>query len=278
MRWCARLLTLCLVLLPVWAWAELAVPPVARVTDLTGTLSPEQQRSLSDRLAALEAAKGSQLAVLMVPTTQPETVEQYALRVAERWKLGRKGVDDGVLLLIAKNDRALRIEVGYGLEGVIPDAVANRVIDEIIVPRFKDGDFAGGVDAGVEQLTGLINGEALPAPRPRQGAEMSRRLEPLGFLVIVAVMIGQVLRAIFGRLLAGGLVGLGLGLIAWSISGVWVIGVLLAVLGFLFTVMGTVGGGWRSGGGGGFGSGSFGGGGFSGGGGSFGGGGASGRW
>ncbi|TJY59067.1 YgcG family protein [Sinimarinibacterium sp. CAU 1509] len=272
------MLTLCLVLLPVWAWAELAVPPVARVTDLTGTLSPEQQRSLSDRLAALEAAKGSQLAVLMVPTTQPETVEQYALRVAERWKLGRKGVDDGVLLLIAKNDRALRIEVGYGLEGVIPDAVANRVIDEIIVPRFKDGDFAGGVDAGVEQLTGLINGEALPAPRPRQGAEMSRRLEPLGFLVIVAVMIGQVLRAIFGRLLAGGLVGLGLGLIAWSISGVWVIGVLLAVLGFLFTVMGTVGGGWRSGGGGGFGSGSFGGGGFSGGGGSFGGGGASGRW
>jgi len=278
MRAGARLLTLCLLLLPAWALAELAVPPVARVTDLTGTLSPEQQRSLSDRLAALEAAKGSQLAVLVVPTTQPETVEQYALRVAERWQLGRKGVDDGVLLLIAKNDRALRIEVGYGLEGVIPDAAAHRVIDEIIVPRFKAGDFAGGINAGVDQLTALINGEALPAPRPRQGTDATRRFEPLGFLVIVAIMIGQVLRALFGRLLAGGIVGVGLGLVAWSISGIWILGVLLAVLGFLFTVTGTAGGGWRSGGGGGFSSGSSGGGGFSGGGGSFGGGGASGRW
>jgi uncharacterized protein len=278
MRAGARLLALCLALLPAWAWAELAVPPVARVTDLTGTLSSAQQRSLSDKLAALETAKGSQLAVLMVPTTQPETVEQYALRVAERWKLGRKGVDDGALLLIAKNDRALRIEVGYGLEGVIPDAIANRVIDEIIVPRFRQGDYAGGVDAGIERLIGLVNGETLPPPRSRS----SPSGDPFGSMIgvlIAALMAGRVLRAVFGRLLAGGIVGVGLGVLAWWVSGTLLIALLLGVLGFGITVAGVAGGGWRSGGfGGGFGGGSFGGGGFSGGGGGFGGGGASGRW
>ncbi len=276
MRVAARLLALCLVLLPAWAVADVAVPPVARVTDLTGTLSSVQQRSLSDKLAALEADKGSQIAVLLVPTTQPETVEQYALRVAERWKLGRKGIDDGALLLVAKSDRSVRIEVGYGLEGVIPDAVANRVIEETLVPHFRDGDYAGGIDAAADQLIGLVNGEVLPSPHRRTSESDDPAGSIMGVL-IVALMFGQVLRAMLGRLLAGGLVGIGLGLLTWWFSGVWMVALLVAVLGFVFTAAGNVGGGWRSGGG--LGGGGFGGGGgFSGGGGGFGGGGASGRW
>src|SRR5574340_907947 len=128
------------------AVADVAVPPLkSRVTDLTGTLSANEAVQLEQKLAAFEEKKGSQIAVLIVPTTQPETIEQYAIRVAEAWKLGRKGVDDGVLLLIAKNDRTLRIEVGYGLEGVLPDAIAKRIIDELIVPAFRQGDFAAGL-------------------------------------------------------------------------------------------------------------------------------------
>src|SRR3989338_635957 len=150
------------------AQAEVPVQPLsARVTDLTATLDAQQKQALESRLAAFEAKKGAQLAVLFVPTTQPETIEQYALRVAEVWKLGRKGVDDGALLLVAKDDRAMRIEVGYGLEGVIPDAVAKRVISEIITPYFKQGDFYGGIQAGVTRLVRLVEGEPLPPPRKK---------------------------------------------------------------------------------------------------------------
>ena len=126
--------------------AEVVIPPLkSRVTDLTHTLSTQESNQLEQQLAQFEASKGSQVALLIVPTTQPETIEQYAIRVVDAWKLGRKGIDDGVLLLVAKNDRALRIEVGYGLEGILPDALAKRIIEETIVPAFRQGNFFGGL-------------------------------------------------------------------------------------------------------------------------------------
>ena len=140
------------------AQAEVAVPPLkAHVTDLTGTLSADERAGLEKGLQALEARNGSQIAVLMVPTTQPETIEQYSIRVAEAWKLGKKGVDNGLLLLVAKDDRKVRIEVGYGLEGVIPDVVAHRVIDETITPLFKDGEYMRGIVSGLFRLEALID-------------------------------------------------------------------------------------------------------------------------
>ncbi len=145
------------------AGADVAVPPLAaRVTDLTGTLSGEAVNRIEGKLANLEAKKGSQIAVLIVPTTQPEEIEQFSIRVEDAWKLGRKGVDDGAYLIVAKGDRRVRIEVGYGLEGALPDATANRIIDEIITPRFKSGDFDGGIEAGVDQMIAVVNGEQLP--------------------------------------------------------------------------------------------------------------------
>src|SRR6185295_1372926 len=150
------------------ARADVPVPPVkARVTDLTGTLSAQQKSELEARIAAFEARRGSQLAVLMLPSTRPEEIEQYAIRLAEAWKIGRKKVDDGLILVVAKDDRRLRVEVGYGLEGAIPDSVARRVIEERITPRFRDGDFYGGIRDGVEQLIRLAEGETLPPPQVR---------------------------------------------------------------------------------------------------------------
>jgi len=147
------------------AEAVVGVPELSsRVTDLTATLSAEQVSALENKLAAFEAKKGSQIAVLMVPTTQPKDIAEFGIEVADLWQIGRKGVDDGVILIVAKDDRKLRLEVGYGLEGVIPDAVAKRVIAETITPYFKGGDYAGGIDAGITQLMALIEGEALPAP------------------------------------------------------------------------------------------------------------------
>ena len=161
-----------LALLMCWAFAafaDVAVPPLSgRVVDQTGTLSSGDIASLTQTLKNLETRKGSQVAVLIVPTTQPETIEQYSLRVAEAWKIGRKKIDDGALLVVAKNDRKLRIEVGYGLEGALNDVTAKRIIDEIITPKFRDGDFAGGISAGVGRIIGVIDGEPLPAPAPRQ--------------------------------------------------------------------------------------------------------------
>src|SRR6202020_1983989 len=161
-----------LALLVCWAFAALAdvaVPPLSgRVVDQTGTLSSSDVAALTQTLRDFEARKGSQIAVLIVPTTQPETIEQYSIRVAEAWKIGRKKIDDGALLVVAKNDRKLRIEVGYGLEGALNDITAKRIIDEIITPQFRNGDFAGGVAAGVDRIVGVINGESLPAPPQRQ--------------------------------------------------------------------------------------------------------------
>ncbi|HUS24438.1 MAG TPA: YgcG family protein [Candidatus Binatia bacterium] len=269
--------------------AEVAIPPVARVTDLTGTLTAEQHSALDRRLADFEARKGSQIAVLLLPTTRPETIEQYGIRVAEAWKLGRKGVDDGAIVLVARDDRALRIEVGYGLEGAVPDAIAKRIVDETITPRFRDADFFGGISAGVEQLMHVIDGEPLPEPAPASGGGGESGLDTLqavlgfGFLIW---MFGRPLSHLLGRfpaaLVSGGIFGAA----AYGLLGVLAAGVLGGVLMFLFSLMTLLGGGrrrgWasRGGWGGGFGGGGWGGGGggFSGGGGGFGGGGASGRW
>src|ERR1700742_4315712 len=149
------------------AFADVAVPPLSgRVVDQTGTLSSDTIASLTQTLKDLQARKGSQIAVLIVPTTAPETIEQYSIRVAEAWKIGRKKIDDGALLVVAKNDRHLRIEVGYGLEGALTDATTKRIIDEVITPKFKAGDFAGGIAAGVNRMIGVIDGEKLPAAEP----------------------------------------------------------------------------------------------------------------
>lgn len=259
------------------------VPPLkSLVTDLTSTLTREQQAGLEARLRAFEDRKGSQLAVLVVNTTQPEAVEQYALRVAEQWKLGRKKVDDGAILLVAKNDRAVRIEVGYGLEGVLNDATSKRIINESIVPRFKQGDYFGGIDSGIDQMIKLVEGEALPAAPARRPAPQADfgRLAPL--LLVIAVVIGGALRALLGRLPGAALAAGAAGLIVWFLSGAVAFGVLGALMAFVVTLLGGgVGrhGGWHGHGGGHYRGGGFGGGGFrGGGGGGFGGGGASGRW
>jgi uncharacterized protein len=277
------------------ASAEVAVPPLtSRVTDLTGTLSGGAVARIEAKLADLEAKKGSQLAVLIVPTTQPEEIEQYGIRVEDTWKLGRKGIDDGVYLIVAKNDRRVRIEVSYGLEGALPDAVANRIITETITPHFKIGDYDGGVEAGVNQIISVINGEALPAPDKKW--ERRGGLGNMLPLLLVVVFVGSgVLRAIFGRLFGSVATGGLAGGIVWLLSHVIPIGVGAGVFAFLFALLtggsragwstgrgwgsgmgGGFGGGFGGGGGGGFSGG--GGGGFSGGGGGGGGGGASGSW
>ncbi len=278
------LLAAALLLAPLAAAAQVPVPQLrARVTDLTSTLSADERAALEQKLAAIEARKGSQVAVLLVPTTQPETVEQYAIRVFDQWKLGRKGVDDGVLLLVAKNDRKLRIEVGRGLEGAIPDAFAKRIIEEEITPQFKQGNFAGGIEAGVARITKLIDGEPMPMPATKRSAASSSSQPDYwnwmfyGFIAVV--LIGGVLRSVFGRFLASGIVGAAAGVVAFMLIGA-VAAAIVAVVAFLLT-LGTEGGsgsGWSSGGGGWSSSSSSGGGGFSGGGGSSGGGGASGSW
>jgi len=179
----ARVLLLALALC--WGFiaaAQVAVPPLSgRVTDQTATLTTEQQAALEQTLRAFETRKGSQIAVLIVPSTETETIEQYGLRVAEQWKPGRKKVDDGAILVIAKNDRALRIEVGYGLEGALNDATSKRIISEIITPRFQRGDFYGGITAGIEQIIRVIDGEPLPPPpRPSLPRRLGHTLGVMG--------------------------------------------------------------------------------------------------
>jgi uncharacterized protein len=236
-------------------------------------------------LQEFEARKGTQLAVLIVPTTAPEPIEQYALRVGEQWKIGRTKVDDGAILVVAKNDRALRIEVGYGLEGVLNDATASRIIREIIVPRFREGDFYGGINAALDRMMRLIDGEPLPEPTRTSPAAEGGLMQLLPVLLIVALVGGAILRAVLGRFLGAAATGGVVGFLAWMIAGAFLIAVIAALFAFVFTLGGGGGrryyGGGLPGGGIGFprgGSGWGGGGGFRGGGGSFGGGGASGRW
>ena len=265
------------------AIAQVAVPPLARVSDQTGTLSGEQKASLERLLEAFEARKGSQIALLMVRTTGGEPIEQYALRVAEQWKLGRKGVDDGALLVVAKDDRVMRIEVGYGLEGALNDATAKRIIAEVITPRFREGDFFGGISAGLDRMIKVIDGEPLPAPARSAPQVDGGVFQFLPVVLIAALVVGGVLRALLGRALGALATGGAVGFLAWVLAGTLVIGMLAGVLAFFFTLVGGFGAGRRYGGfpggfrGGGWGGGGLGGG-FRGGGGGFGGGGASGRW
>jgi uncharacterized protein len=294
-----------LALLLCWACptlAAVAVPPLSgRVVDQTGTLRSDDVASLTQTLKNFEVRKGSQIAVLIVPTTDGEAIEQFSLRVAEAWKIGRKRVDDGALLVIAKNDRHLRIEVGYGIEGALTDATTKRIIDEDITPKFKAGDFAGGISAGVERMIKVIDGEKLPAPAPPQwhGPNPLDYIDPFNPFVLVLLFFGGAfLRSILGRLIGSIANGGIIGLLAWLAVGSLAASILAGVVIFAISMLaesfasagppvrgrgGYSGGGWSGGSSGGSWSGGSSGssgdsGGFSGGGGSFGGGGASGSW
>lgn len=261
------------------ALAELvAVPPLtARVTDQTATLSREQAAALEGKLQAFEAQKGSQLAVLIVPTTGDEPIEQYALRVVEQWQLGRKNVDDGALLIVAKNDRSLRIEVGYGLEGALNDATAKRIVSEIIVPRFQQGDFYGGIDAGIERMIDVIGGEPLPAPERAAGDLAGEFSQLIPIVMMLVFVLGGVLRTVLGRLPAALLTGAGVAVVAWLLIGLISAALGAGLVAFVFILLGGSAGRLGALGAGRGGRGGLGGG-FGGGGGGFGGGGASGRW
>jgi uncharacterized protein len=278
-----------------WAQEVLPVPPLtAHVVDAAGMLSAPQRQALDAKLAAFEAAGGSQVVVLLVPSTLPEDISSYANRVGNTWKIGRRDIGDGLLLIVAQKDHKLRIEVAKTLEGAIPDLAAKRIIDQTISPRFKQGDFAGGLDAGVDQIMALIRGEALPAPEP---TPQSPRSEPgfqwfdfLAFLFFATLIGGSLVRRMLGNrlgaLVTGGLAG---GIAMLVTSSLW-IAALAAVGAMAVTLLSALGrslpggrgSGWGGGGlgsGGNWGSGTSGGGGFhSGGGGNFGGGGASGGW
>jgi uncharacterized protein len=296
-------------LLLLWAVLGLApaqaqnVQPVpaltAHIVDQTGTLDAIQQKGLEDKLMAFEQAKGTQIAILVVATTQPEDVSSYANRVANAWKIGRKEVGDGVLVVVAKDDRKVRIEVAKTLEGAIPDLAAKQVIDDAITPNFRKGDYAQGLHAAVDQLIARINGEALPAPKP-SGASVHREssggfdwMDLAIFLFFAVPIAGAALRAVLGRKLGAFITGAGVGTIALFITSSVVIAAIAAFIALLFTMLsggfaglptgrrsgfggvpwiggGGGGGGWSSGGGSSWGG--------SGGGGDFGGGGASGDW
>jgi uncharacterized protein len=272
------------------ALSQVRVPALtARVIDQTGSLSTATAAHITSKLEALEAQKGSQVVVLIVPTTQPEEIEQFDIRVVEEWKLGRKGVDDGAVLVIAKNDRRVRIEVGRGLEGVLTDATANRIIDEDITPRFKQGDFDGGIRVGVDRMISAISGEPLP-PVDHKWQRSGGVGHLLPLLLVGVFVVSGVLRSMLGPL--GGSIATGgvVGVATFLLSQILFIGIGAGVVAFLFALLrgsipgGGMGGlgGMRGFGGGGFGTGGFGGGGFgggfSGGGGGFSGGGASGSW
>ena len=279
------------------ALADVAVPPLSgRVVDQSGTLSGGDIASLTQRLRDFEARKGSQIAVLIVPTTEPESIEQFSIRVAEAWKIGRKKIDDGALLVIAKNDRHLRIEVGYGLEGALTDVVSRRIIDEDITPKFKAGDFAGGVSAGIDRMIRVIDGEKLPAPEPPhwQGSWLGSNFDPFNpFLLIPVLLFGGFMRSMMGRLIGSVATGGLVTLVGWYFFGSLIAAALaggIAAFLVMFSDAVTSSTPGRRGSGGGWSGGSSSGGSwsgsssssdsgsFSGGGGSFGGGGASGSW
>ncbi|MER1941874.1 TPM domain-containing protein [Castellaniella sp. FW104-16D08] len=260
------------------AIAQVPVPPLTgHVTDQTGTLNAQQTSTLEQSLTEFEARKGSQLAVLIVASTAPEEIEQFSLRVAEQWKLGRKKVDDGAILVVAKDDRAVRIEVGYGLEGALTDITAKRIISELILPRFRQQDFYGGITAGVGQIIRIVNAEALPEPKGK-GPTAQDDIQRYGpVLFIVALALGGALRSAIGKVSGAVVTGGAVGIVAWLMAGTLSIALFSAIAALLFTLMG--GGralhglsGLYRGGRGHRGSG------FGGGGGGFGGGGASGRW
>jgi len=263
-----------------------------RVVDASAVLSSEQRQALEGKLAALETSSGSQVVILMVPSTLPEDIASFGNRVGNTWRIGRKGVGDGLLLIVATSDRKLRFEVAKSLEGAIPDLAAKQIIDEAISPRFKQGDYAGGLDAGVDQIAARIKGEALPVPS--QGGANSGGSETFDwqnlivFVFFGVFMVGSVVRRILGNKLGSVVTGGAVGVLVNMVTGSVLIAVFAAFVAMVFVLISSVGSAFRglggggftgSGSGGGWSSGSDSGGGFSsGGGGDFGGGGASGDW
>jgi uncharacterized protein len=285
-HWQRQAIVLAFVLGAATAAAQQPVPALTgHIVDSTGTLSTDAVAELEQKLTAFEERKGSQIAVLLVRTTAPEAIEPYTLRVAEQWGIGRGGVDDGVVLVVALDDRRMRFEVGYGLEGAVPDALARRIIAETIAPRFYEGDYAGGLNAGLDALIGLIDGEPLPVPVAREPD--AEPFTALPIVLILAVFVAPLFRRLFGSLFGSAAVGAGAGVIVWVVSSVLFASLLVGAMVFVLALTGIGGasGRWVSGRGrygplgggfgGGFGSGR---GGFRGGGGRFGGGGASGGW
>lgn len=265
------------------AWAYIEIPKLSsRVTDLTATLSAEQTQALESKLAAFEAKKGSQIAVLIIPTTQPEDIAEFAIKVVDLWGIGRKGIDDGLILIIAKNDRKIRVEVNYGLEGVIPDAIAKRIGTETIAPYFKKNDYYGGINAGVDHIMGLIEGEQLPAPTQTNTSQQDEG--GFIFLLFGGLFAGSLFSSMFGRVVGGLIAGIGSGILAYLLLGFGIGAILIGIIVFFLTsARSGGGGGWSNGGGyygggGSWGGGSSGGGSWSGGGGSGGGGGATSSW
>jgi uncharacterized protein len=273
------------------AAAPIAVPKLsAHVVDLTGTLTAGERDSIDASLRAFEQSRGSQVAVLLVPSIGDESIEEFAGRVTDEWKLGRKGVDDGVLFVIAKQERRMRIHTGRGVQGTLTDALSKRIVSDIVSPRFRNGDFAGGIEAGCDAIMKAIEGEALPLPdhRPtRKVGAMSSYSDFLWMGFILVPILAMILRGVAGRFLGGALTSGITGGAAWLLFGSIAFGVAAAILAFVFALFAgsSVARGARSWGGfpggftgGGFGGGGGGGGGFSGGGGGFDGGGASGNW
>ncbi|MCO5978926.1 TPM domain-containing protein [Ideonella oryzae] len=295
--WLRGLWLAALVLLTAVGWGMaraqstgLPIPALtARVMDQTGTLTSAQAQALEQKLAAFEQSAGTQIVILIVPTTAPEDIAAYGWRVADQWKIGRKDVGDGVLLLVAKQDRTVRIEVAKTLEGAIPDLAASQIIQGSLVPAFRQGDYAGGLNAAVDQLTARIRGEALPTPAARPARDTGGDWQGLGLFFFVGVpILGSILSGFLGRRTGALLTGLGAGTLAGWLATSWLLGLGAGVVAWILVgVMGSGGRGgssggppiiWGGGGGGSWGGGGDGGGFSSGGGGDFGGGGASGRW
>ncbi|WP_282297476.1 TPM domain-containing protein, partial [Stenotrophomonas sp. PS02289] len=278
-------LVLCLALLwpglAAWAQTPAAIPTLdSPVVDTTGTLDAASRQALIDQALALQQRKGSQLQILMVPSTAPEDIAQYTQRVFEQWQIGRKGVDDGVLLVVAKDDRRVRIEPGYGLEGAIPDAIANRVIQEYLAPKFRNNDYAGGLTDATGVLVKLIDGEALPAPVSDHRTRADSSVDVWPVALVIGFFVGTFLRTLLGGLprpLRAVLGGGGAAVAAFLFTSLWLASGVAGVIGLIISLSsgragrfarntGWGGGGWGGGGG-------FGGGGCVGGGGGWGGGG-----
>lgn len=295
LRWAALLLALWLPLAAL-AQSVLPVPPLtAHVMDQTSTLNPAQLQALEAKLTAFEAARGAQVVVLMLPTTAPEDIAAYAQRVGDSWKIGRKAIGDGLLLVVAKDDRQVRIETTKALEGAIPDLAARQIIDSALTPRFKQGDFAGGLDAATDQIIARISGENLPAPASKRAGSRDAPgfnwMDMAIFLFFAVPIASRAISGVLGRKVGSVVTGGGVGLLAWVFTSSLVIAGIAALAAVVFALLSSLGNLGRSAGpsgwggiGGGHGRGGTwggggGGGGFSsGGGGNFGGGGASGRW
>src|SRR5690349_20679398 len=293
--WIPALAGILLLAPALFARAEIPVPKLtAHVTDSTGTLTTNERQALEAKLTSFEREKGSQVAVLLVPSLDGETIEDFAGRVTDDWKLGRKGVDDGVLFVVTKQERRMRIHTGRGVQGSLTDALSRRIIADVVAPRFRSGDFAGGIDAGVDAIIKAIEGEALPQPAQKSASRkvgtISSYSNFLWMAFFAVPILGMILRGIAGRAGGAGLTSGITGIAAWLVFGSIAFGVVAALLAFFFTlflgspIANRVGrGGWSGGGfGGGYGGGGGGfssdGGGFSGGGGGFDGGGSSGSW